>query len=37
MIGLVVPERDPMTPLCAALIVEAQAIAPTVADDIASL
>lgn len=37
VIGLVVPERDPMTPLCAALIVEAQGIASSVADNIASL
>ena len=37
MIGLVVPERDPMTPLCAALIVEGQAIAPTIAENISSL
>ncbi|GJD95168.1 LysR family transcriptional regulator [Methylobacterium iners] len=37
VIGLVVPEREPMTPLCASLIVEARAAAPTIADDIASL
>jgi DNA-binding transcriptional LysR family regulator len=37
LIGLVVPEREPMTPLCAALIVEARAAASTIAQDIASL
>ncbi len=37
VIGLVVPEREPMTPLCASLIIEARAAAPTIADDIASL
>jgi DNA-binding transcriptional LysR family regulator len=31
-IGLVVPEREPMTPLTAALVAEAQRVAPTLAD-----
>jgi len=31
-VGLVVPEREPMTPLAAALVAEAQRVAPTLAD-----
>jgi DNA-binding transcriptional LysR family regulator len=37
LIGLVVPEREPMTPLCAALIVEARAAAAGIAEDMAAL
>jgi hypothetical protein len=31
-IGLVVPHREPMTPLTAALVAEARRVAPTLAD-----
>ena len=31
-IGLVVPEREPMTPITAALVAEAQRVAPTLVD-----
>lgn len=37
VVGLVMPEQEPMTPLCASLLVEARAAAPTIADSIASL
>ncbi len=37
VVGLVVPEREPMTPLCAALLIETRASAPSIADTIASL
>ncbi|GJD50637.1 Hydrogen peroxide-inducible genes activator [Methylobacterium crusticola] len=36
-IGLVVPERDPMTPLVAAFLAEARAIAPALAAEVAAL
>ncbi|MFH6783253.1 MULTISPECIES: LysR family transcriptional regulator [Methylobacterium] len=37
MIGLVVPERDPMTPLVAAFLAEARVIAPDLAAEVAAL
>jgi hypothetical protein len=37
VVGLVVPEREPMTPLCAALIVEARNVAASITEMIDAL